>query len=154
MTLNFLGTCLHASECSGYYRTEAVRGTPDARAAPPATARVLSAFCQPSLFQQGVVGTFAQVHDDLVRRDLDHARRVDELPEQSGRARPDETLESFGQPAVEQVRQDRQCQIEVHVQPHVAAQAIEVKERDLFPEVVLHVVPARVRRCSKISFPH
>ncbi len=43
MTLNFLGACLHVLECGGYSRTEAVRGTPDARAAPPATARVLSA---------------------------------------------------------------------------------------------------------------
>ena len=46
--------------------------------------------------------------------------------------------------AVQQVRQHRQGQVEVHVQPHVAAQAIEVEERDLFTKVVLDVISAGV----------
>src|SRR5271157_218836 len=53
MTLNFLGACLHAFECGGYYRTEAVRGTPDARAAPPARARALSALSAQPLSTRG-----------------------------------------------------------------------------------------------------
>jgi hypothetical protein len=32
-----LGTCLHASECGGRSRPEAVRGMPDVPIAPPAT---------------------------------------------------------------------------------------------------------------------
>ena len=53
-----LGACLHASECGGRSRPQAVRGMPDVPIAPRATARRLSA-CLPSLFQQGVVGGFA-----------------------------------------------------------------------------------------------
>ena len=73
------------------------------------------------LFQQGIVGTFADVDDDLVCPGLDDSRGVDELAEQSGRAHPDETLQSFGQPAVQEVREYRQRQVEVHVQSHVTA---------------------------------
>src|SRR5271157_138848 len=47
------GACLHAYECGGYYRTEALRGTPDARAAPPARARVLSALSAQPLSTRG-----------------------------------------------------------------------------------------------------
>jgi hypothetical protein len=32
-----LGTCLHAYECGGRYRPQAVRGMPDVPIAPPAT---------------------------------------------------------------------------------------------------------------------
>ena len=59
-----LGACLHASESGGRSRPQAVRGIPDVPIAPPATgppegwAAVGS--CQPSLFQQGVVGAFAE----------------------------------------------------------------------------------------------
>ena len=87
---------------------------------------------QPGLFQKRIVGPFAQVDDDLLGRDLDGARCVDELPIQLGRARPREALETFAQPAVQQVRQHRQGQVEIHVQANLATQAIEMKERDLF----------------------
>ena len=53
-------------------------------------------------------------------------------------------FQPFGQPAVQKVREHRQGQVEVHVQTNVAAQAIEVKERDLLTKVVLHVIPAGV----------
>ena len=46
-----------------------------------------------------------------------------------------------GQAAVQQVGQHRQRQVEVHIQPDVAAQAIEVEERDLFTEAILDVIP-------------
>ena len=90
------------------------------------------------------MGPFTQVDDDLFPSDLDGTRRVDELPKQLGRARPDEAFEPFGQLAVEEVREHRQGQIKVHVQANVATQAIEVKERDLFTQVILDVIPARV----------
>ena len=58
-----LGACLHASECGGCYRPGAVRGMPDVPIAPPATGPpegwAAVGFCQPSLFQQGVVRAFA-----------------------------------------------------------------------------------------------
>src|SRR5271157_3328633 len=38
-----LGACLHASECGGRYRPQAVSGMPEIPIAPPATARRLSA---------------------------------------------------------------------------------------------------------------
>src|SRR5208283_1689354 len=38
-----LGTCLHASECGGPPRPQALRGMPEVPIAPPATARRLSA---------------------------------------------------------------------------------------------------------------
>ena len=99
---------------------------------------------QAGLFQQRVVGSFAQANDDLFRRDLDVTRRVDELPKQLGRASPAESLQSFRQLAVQKVREHRQGQVKVHVQANVTAQAIEVKERDLLTKVVLHVIPAGV----------
>src|SRR5208337_2444570 len=123
MTLNRPDTYLHALPClsrSRRVRSDVVRGTPDAPSDPPATARV-ARLGQSRLFQQGIVGTFADVDDDLVCPGLDDSRGVDELPEQSGRARPDETLQSFGQPAVQEVREYRQRQVEVHVQSHVTA---------------------------------
>ena len=43
-----------------------------------------------------------------------------------------EALETFAQPVVQQVRQHRQGQVEIHVQANLATQAIEMKERDLF----------------------
>src|SRR5271166_120502 len=101
-------------------RSEVVRGTPDAPSDPPATARVASAWSVPPL-SIGDCGTFADVNDDLVCSGLDDSRGVDELAEQSGRARTHETLQSFGQPAVQEVRKYRQRQIEVHVQSHVTA---------------------------------
>src|SRR5208337_2069365 len=110
MTLNCPDTCLHALTClarSRRVRSDVVRGTPDAPSDPPATARVRR-LGQSRLFQQGIVGTFADVDDDLICSDLDDSRGVDELAEQSGRAHPDETLQSFGQPAVQEVRKYRQ----------------------------------------------
>ena len=64
------GACLHAFESGGRSRLEAVRGMPDVPIAPPATGPpegsgpqaqpgVGCRLCQPSLFQQGVVGAFA-----------------------------------------------------------------------------------------------
>ena len=59
-----LGTCLHASESGGRSRPEAVRGMPDVPIAPPATGPPGGVggcrLCRPSLFQQGVVGAFAE----------------------------------------------------------------------------------------------
>ena len=60
------------------------------------------------------------------------SRCVDKLPIQLGRARPREALETFAQPVVQQVRQHRQGQVEIHVQANLATQAIDMKERDLF----------------------
>jgi hypothetical protein len=57
-----LGACLHATECGGRSRPEAVRGMPDVPIAPPATGpRGVGGcrLCQPNLFPQGVVGAFA-----------------------------------------------------------------------------------------------
>ncbi len=57
------GACLHASECGGRSGPEAVMGMPDVPIAPPANRAPggVGAYrlCQPSLFQQGVVGAFA-----------------------------------------------------------------------------------------------
>jgi hypothetical protein len=50
-------------------------------------------------------------------------------------ARPGEAFELLGQAAVQEVRQRRQGQVEVHVQANVAAQAVEVEGRDLFTKV-------------------
>ena len=59
-----LGACLHASESGGRSRPEAVRGMPDVPIAPPATGPPGGVggcrLCRPSLFQQGVVGAFAE----------------------------------------------------------------------------------------------
>ena len=59
-----LGACLHASECGGRSRPEAVRGMPDVPIAPPSHRAPGGVggcrLCQPSLFQQGVVGAFAE----------------------------------------------------------------------------------------------
>src|SRR5208282_1568560 len=60
------GVCLHASGCGGRSRPQAVRGMPEIPIAPPATGPPERApggvggcrLCQPSLFQQGVVGVF------------------------------------------------------------------------------------------------
>ena len=58
-----LGVCLHAFESGSRYRPEAVRGMPEVPIAPPATGPPEGwapvGFCQPSLFQKGVVGAFA-----------------------------------------------------------------------------------------------
>ena len=54
-----LAACLHASECGGRYRPEAVRGMPEVPVAPPSHGTAAVGFCQPSLFQQAVVGAFA-----------------------------------------------------------------------------------------------
>ena len=86
----------------------------------------------PASFNSGLWARLLRRTMTSFARDLDDARRVDELPKQPGRARPDEAFQPFGQVAVQEVRQHRQRQVEVHVQAHVAAQAIEVKERDLF----------------------
>src|SRR5262249_27869623 len=146
MILNYPGACLHARPVwlgregfglmsSGACQTH--RATPQPRHG----ARRLG---QARLFQQGIVGSLADVDDDLVCPDLNDSLGVDELAEQSSRARTHETLESFGQPAVQEVRKDRQRQVEVHVQSYVTAQAIEVKERDLFTQLILDVIPARI----------
>ena len=90
------------------------------------------------------MGPFAQMDCDPFRPDLDDARCVDELPKQPGRARLGKAFHPFGQTAVQQVGQHRQRQVKVHVQTHVAAQAIEVEERDLCTEVILDVIPAGV----------
>ncbi len=54
---------LHASESGGRSRPEAVRGMPDVPIAPPSHRAPGGVggcrLCQPSLFQQGVVGAFA-----------------------------------------------------------------------------------------------
>ena len=66
-----LGACLHASLSGCRYRPQAVRGMPEVPIAPPATGPpegsgpqaqpgVGCRLCQPSLFQQGVVGAFAE----------------------------------------------------------------------------------------------
>jgi len=58
------GACLHASESGGRSRAEAVRGMADVPIVPPShRAPGGVGGCrlgQPSLFQQGVVGAFAQ----------------------------------------------------------------------------------------------
>ena len=73
--------CLPCLSRSRRVRSDVVRGTPDAPSDPPATARV-ARLGQSRLFQQGIVGTFADVDDDLVCPGLDDSRGVDELPEQ------------------------------------------------------------------------
>src|SRR5271166_3901305 len=59
-----LDACLHASECGGRPRPEAVRGMPEVPIAPPSHRAPGGVggcrLCQPSLFQQGVVGAFAE----------------------------------------------------------------------------------------------
>ena len=87
------------------------------------------------------MGPFAQADDHPFRCDLDHARRVDKLPEQPRRPRPGEALQPSGSAPVQEISQDRQVQDEVHVQPDRAAQAIEREGRDLFTKGVLHVIP-------------
>ena len=85
----------------------------------------------PGLFQKRIVGPFAQVDDDLLGRDLDGAGVSTNFRYNlDGPTR--EALETFAQPAVQQVRQHRQGQVEIHVQANLATQAIEMKERDLF----------------------
>jgi hypothetical protein len=58
-----LGACLHATESGGRSRPEAVRGMPDVRIAAPSYRAPGGVggcrLCQPSFFQQGVVGAFA-----------------------------------------------------------------------------------------------
>ena len=59
-----LGACLHAYESGDRSRPQAVRGMPEVPIAPPATGppevwAAVGFVCQPSLFQQGVVGAFA-----------------------------------------------------------------------------------------------
>ena len=82
------------------------------------------------LFQQRVMSPLAQANDHLFRPDLNPTWRIDELAKQLRRASPAESLQSFRQPAVQKIREHRQGQVEVHIQANVAAQAIEVKERD------------------------
>ena len=90
------------------------------------------------------MGPFAQTDDHLFPCDLNGTRRVDELAKQPVRARSDEAFEPFGQLAVEEVREHCQGQVKIHVQANVATETIEVKERDLFTQVILDVIPARV----------
>jgi hypothetical protein len=70
--------------------------------------------------------------------------RVNELPEQARRVRSHKALEPFRQSAAQEVSQYWQSQVVFHVQANVAAQAIEMKKRDLLTKVVLHVISARV----------
>jgi hypothetical protein len=84
------------------------------------------------------------MENDPFPDDLDGTRPVDQLPKRPGRARMNEPFEQFGQPPVDEVREHRQSQINVHVQSNVATQTIEVKKRDLFTQVILEVIPACV----------
>src|SRR6516165_9823828 len=88
------------------------------------------------------MGSLAQADDDQLFPDLDVAGRVDELAKQLGWARPAKAFQPLGQPAIEQVREHCQGQVEVYVQADVTAQAIEVKERDLLTKVVLYMIAA------------
>jgi hypothetical protein len=90
------------------------------------------------------MGALAQPHHDFLRRDRDAARGIDELPEHLARAGLSEPFQTLGQTAIQQIRYNRQGEIEVHVQPHIAAQAIQMEERDLFSQPVLDVIPAGV----------
>ena len=60
-----LGACLHASECGGRYRPEAVRGMPDVPIAPPATGPgggVGGGFCvSPASFNRGLSARLLRV---------------------------------------------------------------------------------------------
>ena len=85
-----------------------------------------------------------QTDGDILACDLDDPLRVDKLPEQTSRACPRKTLQPFSQPAVQEVRQYRQGQVEFHVQANIAAQTVEVKKRDLLTKMILDVIPARV----------
>ena len=86
----------------------------------------------------------------LVRRTLTfplRSRRCPACRRTSGTTRDGPASKPFSRPAsfaVQQVGQHRQRQVEVHVQTHVAAQAIQVEERDLFTQAVLDVIPAGV----------
>src|SRR5271157_1326659 len=147
MTPNCLSASLHAicppgQDAMGVGPKSS--GAHQTHGSPPQPRHGSLRLCQPCLFQQGIVGAFAQADDDLFPCDLDESLRVDELPEQTGGARPDKALQPFAQSAVQEVRQYRQGQVEIYIQANIAAQAIEVKKRDLFTKVVLDVIPARV----------
>ena len=51
------GDCLHASECGGRSRPEAVRGMPDVPIAPPATG---PQYCSARILRQGIGMIFAR----------------------------------------------------------------------------------------------
>ena len=82
--------------CDGCW-SEVIKGTPDALIRATKPRHGSRRLCQPRLLQQGIVSAFAQADDDLFPCDLDESLRVDELPKQSGRARPDKALQPFGQ---------------------------------------------------------
>ena len=90
------------------------------------------------------MGSLAQTNDHHFLGDLDGPRSIDELPKQLGGASPAESLQSFRQIAVQKVREHRQGQVKIHVQANITAQAIKMKETDLFPKQVLHVISAGV----------
>ena len=58
-----LGTCLHASECGGRYRPQALRGMPEVPIAPPATGPpegwAAVGLVSPASFNRGLWGAFA-----------------------------------------------------------------------------------------------
>ncbi len=60
-----LGACLHASECGGRYRPEAVRGMPEIPIAPPATGPpegwAAVGFVSPASFNRGLWARFLRV---------------------------------------------------------------------------------------------
>jgi hypothetical protein len=49
-----------------------------------------------------------------------------------------------GVTCLEEVREHRQGQVKTHVQADVATQTIEMKDRDLFTQVILNAIPACV----------
>lgn len=79
------------------------------------------ALSQSRFLKQRVMSALAQTHHDLLRRDRDATRRIDELPEQLVGTGLGEPFQPFSQATIQQIRYHRQREIEVHVQPHITA---------------------------------
>src|SRR3954454_11628803 len=100
----------------------------------------LAALGQARLLHQRIVGSLAQPDHDLLRRDADTARGIRKLPEQRVRAGLREPAQTLRQTSIQQVRHHRQREVEIHVEPDVTAQAVQMKERDLFAQPILDVI--------------
>ena len=88
--------------------------------------------------------TAVEMDHDPFGLDFHLAGGLDELAKDLLGGRTAEPLQAVGQPAVAPVGQDRHRHVQIDIQPHLARQAIEVKEVDARPQAILHAVAAGI----------
>jgi hypothetical protein len=76
--------------------------------------------------------------------DFHLAGGLDEFAKDLLGGRTVEPLQVVCQPAIAPIGQDRHCHVQIDIQPHLAGQAIEMKEVDARPQPILHAVAAGI----------